>query len=159
MGIDRGGESQRALDEDLAGCRVDQVAAPHHVGDPLMGVVDHHRELVGEEPVGASHHKVTDRLGDLLLALAPHQVLPVDAWPVGTQPQGTTAPPRRETGVRAIRSLVEEFLRDILFELPERTDVAKYVVSGNAYRGEEPIRCEPRVATDPPAKARRRDTA
>jgi len=66
---------------------------------------------------------------------------------------------RRETGVRAIRSLVEEFLRDILFELPERTDVAKYVVTGNAYRGEEPIRCEPRVVTDPPAKARRRDTA
>jgi len=47
----------------------------------------------------------------------------------------------RETGVRAIRSLVEEFLRDILFELPERTDIARYVVSGAAYRGEEPVRC------------------
>jgi len=70
---------------------------------------------------------------------------------------------RRETGVRAIRSLVEEFLRDILFELPERTDVARYVVSGAAYRGEEPVRCEPRVADTPAArpsaKTRRRDTA
>jgi len=64
---------------------------------------------------------------------------------------------RRETGVRAIRSLVEEFLRDILFELPERTDVGRYIVSGKAYRGEEPVKTEPRE--EPPAKARRRDTA
>jgi len=83
----------------------------------------------------------------------------------------------RETGVRAIRSLVEEFLRDILFELPERTDIARYVVSGAAYRGEEPVRCverdeEPSGSTPsvtPPkdetgtrstrGKRRRRDTA
>ena len=84
---------------------------------------------------------------------------------------------KRETGVRAIRSLVEEFLRDILFELPERTDIARYVVSGAAYRGEEPVRCIERDETpsestptvtppkpdseQPPArrKRRRRDTA
>jgi ATP-dependent Clp protease ATP-binding subunit ClpX len=64
---------------------------------------------------------------------------------------------RRETGVRAIRSLVEDFLRDILFELPERTDIGRYIVSARAYRGEEPVRTEPRAAS--PAKARRRDTA
>jgi len=86
---------------------------------------------------------------------------------------------QRETGVRAIRSLVEEFLRDVLFHLPERSDVERYVVTGKAYRGEEPIRCEPRKgdagdgdsedadatevpdapAAAPPRKARRRDTA
>jgi len=90
---------------------------------------------------------------------------------------------KRETGVRAVRSLVEDFLRDVLFDLPERDDVAKYVVTGAAYRGEEPIRCELRAddssaATAPDgdakdadapaarrpvrrssAKTRRRDTA
>ncbi|MHC4953850.1 MAG: ATP-dependent Clp protease ATP-binding subunit ClpX [Planctomycetota bacterium] len=60
---------------------------------------------------------------------------------------------RRETGVRAIRSLVEEFLRDILFELPERTDVAKYIVSAPAYRGEEPVRCEPRTESSSDSKS------
>ena len=46
---------------------------------------------------------------------------------------------RRETGVRALRSLVEDFLRDLLYELPERKDVARYIVSGDAYRGDEEI--------------------
>ncbi len=77
---------------------------------------------------------------------------------------------RRETGVRAVRSLVEDFLRDILFELPERTDIGRYVVSAAAYRGTEAVRTEPRKERkgprekrkgpreEPPAK-RRRDTA
>jgi len=64
---------------------------------------------------------------------------------------------RRETGVRAIRSLVEEFLRDILFELPDRTDVGRYTVTAKAYRGEEPVKTEPRETA--PASTRRRDTA
>ncbi|MEM8885807.1 MAG: ATP-dependent Clp protease ATP-binding subunit ClpX [Planctomycetota bacterium] len=72
---------------------------------------------------------------------------------------------RRETGVRAIRSLVEEFLRDVLFELPERTDIGVYHVTGAAYRGEEEIGTQPRSddAKDPPGDPelprRRRDTA
>jgi len=63
---------------------------------------------------------------------------------------------KRETGVRAIRSLVEEFLRDLLYDLPEQTDVARYVVTGRAYRGEEPVRRIPRAKTTRPA---RRDSA
>ncbi|MCZ6572767.1 MAG: ATP-dependent Clp protease ATP-binding subunit ClpX [Planctomycetota bacterium] len=46
----------------------------------------------------------------------------------------------RATGVRAIRSLVEELLRELLFDLPDRTDVASYVVTGAAVRGEEEVR-------------------
>jgi ATP-dependent Clp protease ATP-binding subunit ClpX len=47
---------------------------------------------------------------------------------------------RRETGVRAVRALVEDFLRDLLYDLPENKDkVARYIVSGAAYRGEEPV--------------------
>ncbi|MFQ5845769.1 MAG: ATP-dependent Clp protease ATP-binding subunit ClpX [Planctomycetota bacterium] len=46
----------------------------------------------------------------------------------------------RETGVRAIRSLVEDLLRDLLFDLPEKEDVVRYVVTAAAVRGEEEIR-------------------
>ncbi|HEX5138347.1 MAG TPA: ATP-dependent Clp protease ATP-binding subunit ClpX [Planctomycetota bacterium] len=47
---------------------------------------------------------------------------------------------KRETGVRAVRALVEDFLRDLLYDLPENKDkVARYIVSAAAYRGEEPV--------------------
>jgi len=46
---------------------------------------------------------------------------------------------RRETGVRAIRSLVEDFLRDLLYDLPEVKDVERYEVTGASLRGEEPV--------------------
>jgi ATP-dependent Clp protease ATP-binding subunit ClpX len=47
---------------------------------------------------------------------------------------------KRETGVRAIRSLVEEFLRDLLYELPEQKETGTYLVTGSAFRGEEDVR-------------------
>jgi len=47
---------------------------------------------------------------------------------------------RRQTGVRAIRSIVEDLLRDLLYELPEHKEVARYVITPAAYRGEEPVR-------------------
>ena len=42
--------------------------------------------------------------------------------------------------MRAIRSLIEDFLRDLLYELPERKDIVKYVVTARAFRGEEPVK-------------------
>ncbi len=48
---------------------------------------------------------------------------------------------KRETGVRAIRALVEDFLRDLLYELPERKDSVRYTVTAPAFRGEEPVKC------------------
>ncbi|MHC4547304.1 MAG: ATP-dependent Clp protease ATP-binding subunit ClpX [Planctomycetota bacterium] len=47
----------------------------------------------------------------------------------------------RETGVRAVRSLVEEFLRDLLYELPDKQDVVRYHITARAFRGEEPAKC------------------
>jgi len=47
---------------------------------------------------------------------------------------------RRETGVRAVRALVEDFLRDILYELPETKDkVARFIVTADSYRGNESV--------------------
>jgi ATP-dependent Clp protease ATP-binding subunit ClpX len=48
---------------------------------------------------------------------------------------------KRETGVRAVRSLVEEFLRDLLYELPEKKEVVRYHVTARAFGGEEPVKC------------------
>ncbi|MCZ6786248.1 MAG: ATP-dependent Clp protease ATP-binding subunit ClpX [Planctomycetota bacterium] len=62
---------------------------------------------------------------------------------------------KRETGVRAIRSLVEELLRDLLYDLPETKDVARYVVTKRAFLGEEPVRRVPRSES----KLKRRDSA
>jgi ATP-dependent Clp protease ATP-binding subunit ClpX len=43
---------------------------------------------------------------------------------------------QRETGVRALRSIMEDTLRDLLFELPSRTDTRHFVVEGKHVRGE-----------------------
>ena len=39
-----------------------------------------------------------------------------------------------------------------MFELPERRDVGRYIVSGAAYRNEESVRTEPRA--EPPARSK-----
>ncbi len=43
---------------------------------------------------------------------------------------------QRETGVRALRSILEDTLRDLLFELPSRTDTRHFMVEGKHVRGE-----------------------
>jgi len=63
---------------------------------------------------------------------------------------------QRETGVRAVRSLVEDFLRDLLYDLPENKDVQRYVITGRAYRGDEPIK---RVLRPEQQKKQQRDSA
>ena len=46
---------------------------------------------------------------------------------------------RRETGVRALRSILEELLLDVMFELPENGDGTTFRVSKPAVEGQEPI--------------------
>jgi ATP-dependent Clp protease ATP-binding subunit ClpX len=41
----------------------------------------------------------------------------------------------RETGVRALRSIVEELLLDVLYELPSRRDTRKFVMTEDVVRG------------------------
>jgi len=46
----------------------------------------------------------------------------------------------KKTGARALRSIVEEFMLDIMYELPNRKDVEKCVITKDAVvKGEEPI--------------------
>ena len=58
--VGRGGQAQQALQIDLARRRIEQVGAAHDVADPLLGIVHHHRQLVGEQAIGAAHDEIAD---------------------------------------------------------------------------------------------------
>ena len=46
----------------------------------------------------------------------------------------------RGTGARGLRSIMENVLKPVMFELPSRTDVGTVVVTGDAVRGDaEPL--------------------
>ena len=51
----------------------------------------------------------------------------------------------KETGVRAVRSLLEDCLLDVMFELPEKKDVERYVLTPERVRGEGAILEHPRA--------------
>ena len=57
----------------------------------------------------------------------------------------------KDTGARGLRSIVEEIMLDIMYELPDRTakEKGKYVVTARGRpQGEEPLR-HPARAADP----------
>ena len=46
----------------------------------------------------------------------------------------------KKTGARALRSIVEDFMLDIMYELPNRKDIDKCVITKDVVeKGEEPI--------------------
>ncbi len=45
----------------------------------------------------------------------------------------------RDTGARGLRSIVEEVMLDIQFELPDIEPKAKYTVTAEVVRGEKPL--------------------
>ena len=75
MAILRVGQAQLALQPQLPGGGVQQVAAPHHLGDALKGVVYHHRQLIGVYPVGAAEDKVP-ALRRQVLGIVPLNLVP-----------------------------------------------------------------------------------
>ena len=42
----------------------------------------------------------------------------------------------RETGARGLRSIIEQCLLDVMFEIPSRTDIRKVIVNAEAINGE-----------------------
>ena len=44
----------------------------------------------------------------------------------------------RKTGARALRSIVEEALLDVMFEIPERSDIRKCIITEETIRGRRP---------------------
>ena len=45
----------------------------------------------------------------------------------------------KKTGARALRQIIENFMLDIMFDLPSRKDQREYVISDQNIKGEEPI--------------------
>ena len=48
-------------------------------------------------------------------------------------------PRQRDTGARGLRSIVEEIMLDIMFELPDMETKGKYIVTDGVVRGEEKL--------------------
>jgi ATP-dependent Clp protease ATP-binding subunit ClpX len=66
----------------------------------------------------------------------------------------------RETGVRALRAILEEVLLDLLYELPHRKDVEDFMVDEDVIRGRRVLArglvaesLEAEAAAEPPAPA------
>ncbi len=90
VGVGRLRHAEQALQMDLAGGGVEQVGAAHHVGDARLGIIHHHRQLVGEQAVGAQHHVVAGVEREIFLLPALDGVLEADralgAHPPGARP-------------------------------------------------------------------------
>ena len=87
VGEARRGEAQRPVQQELAGGRGEQVVAAEHVGHLHGGVVHHHGELVGRDPIGPGDHEVPHRGGDV------EQALPMKCVPERDRPLRNPDPP------------------------------------------------------------------
>jgi ATP-dependent Clp protease ATP-binding subunit ClpX len=61
----------------------------------------------------------------------------------------------RKTGARALRTIVEEALLEVMYDIPERTDVTKVVITGETIEHQQP----PMLVTEEAATPRRRGPA
>ena len=87
MGVIRRWQRQHALKENLARRGCEEIGAAHHMGDPLLGVVDRGREVVREHAVRAVEHEVANIDGDILGDAALHGVVKGDDPPTGIEAQ------------------------------------------------------------------------
>src|SRR5258706_4186404 len=99
-------QAQQAIEQDLPGGGGKQVVASQHLGDAHRRVVDEHRELIGEDAVGAAQHEVADRRLRIELLRALQLVVEGDRAGRDAQAQGgrASAPalrPLRRAQVRA----------------------------------------------------------
>ena len=76
--IARCGQPEGRLQLNLPRRVVGQVLAAHHVADALRGIVHHHGQLVGPQPVGTAQGKVADLLLHILRLRAQAPVCPVE---------------------------------------------------------------------------------
>jgi ATP-dependent Clp protease ATP-binding subunit ClpX len=57
---------------------------------------------------------------------------------------------QRETGVRALRSILENLLLDLLYELPDRQDTRRFVLDADVVRGKRSLALGLKASTRPP---------
>ena len=83
--------AQQLLQINLPRGRVKQVAAAHHMGDTLSGVICYHRKLVGDKAVFALDYKVRDICPELAVLDTLQLIVELDMWPCGTVTRVATA--------------------------------------------------------------------
>jgi ATP-dependent Clp protease ATP-binding subunit ClpX len=54
---------------------------------------------------------------------------------------------KKKTGARALRSIIEHLMLDVMFELPARKDPRQYVITDKMVRGQEPISPQPQIVS------------
>lgn len=87
MGIVRGWQAQGPLQEDLAGGGDEQVGAAYHPTDVLPGIVKHHRQVIGMDPIGPADHEIAHALADHLTLGPLNPVAEPDLGAIGAQAQ------------------------------------------------------------------------
>ena len=75
--IARRRQAEQALQMHLPRRVVGEILAANDIGDALCRVVDHDRELICREPVGALEYEVADLVGQVLHECAEPTVVPV----------------------------------------------------------------------------------
>ena len=63
MAITRGGQFQRLLQIDLPGSGIEQIAAANDLGNTLVGVIDHDRQLIGKQAIRPADDKIAHLAG------------------------------------------------------------------------------------------------
>ena len=63
-------QAEDLLQIKLAGRRIEQVGAAHHIGDALPGVIQHHGQLIGNQAVAAANDEIADLAAQMLAELA-----------------------------------------------------------------------------------------
>jgi hypothetical protein len=71
--------------------RLQQVGAPHDIGDRLLGIVDHHCELVSVQAVAALEDEVAHVARDILRDAALHAIDDLDGGDVHAETIGAGA--------------------------------------------------------------------
>ena len=52
------GALQQTVEGDLAHCGFEQIRATHHLRDTAVGIVDHHRQIVGKQAIAPLENKI-----------------------------------------------------------------------------------------------------
>jgi ATP-dependent Clp protease ATP-binding subunit ClpX len=138
----------RADDVPLHGARRDQLLRHVSPRDLIeFGMIP---EFVGRLPVvvNLERHSKADLVRILTepknaLIRQYQRLFEMEGAELVTEPDGLEAIAQvaieRETGVRALRSILEEILLDLLFELPHRTDTRRFVIDQAVVRGQRSL--------------------
>src|SRR5579859_7418977 len=66
MGKHWRGKTQKFIEQNLPGSGTEQIGSAHHLVNAHQAIVDHHRELIGKDAIGAIEDKISYSVLDVL---------------------------------------------------------------------------------------------